>query len=166
MVQVKKIDIQIPEKNIWDQPFPQAREPRLLQRHHTKLVEQCPAPLSFADFDRLQRLANGEEKPIPPRRKKPLETHIDLKEDVKNGERPHEMTPRSWRRLYQRILQQSLAIRQDPETGSWKVLAPEIQLKRSEADAEEVDFFLIPGKPKLTRKGKEAKVQPPEKDHW
>ena len=59
-----------------------------------------------------------------------------------------------------------MAIRQDPETGSWKVLAPEIQLKRPEADAEEVDFFLVPGKPKLTRKGKEAKVQPPEKDHW
>lgn len=143
-----------------------AREPRILQRHHTKLVEQCPAPLSFEDFDRLQRLANGEETAIPPRRKVPLRNNIDPEEDVKNGERPHEMTPRSWRRLYQRILQQSLAIRQDPETGSWKVLAPEIVLKRPEADGEEVDFFLVPGPQKLTRQGKPYKVQPPEKEYW
>jgi len=137
-----------------------------MQLHHTKLVEQCIAPLSFAEFDRLQRLANGEEKPIPPRRKKPLKTHIDVKEKVKNGERPHDMTPRSWKRLYQRILQKSLAIRQDPETGDWTVLAPEKQLKVPEADPEEVDFFLIPGPPQLTRKGKPKKEQPPESEYW
>jgi hypothetical protein len=147
-VKVKNIEIKIPPKNIWDAPFPKVREPRVYQRHFNRLVAASPAPLPLEELDRLKRLASGQELPKPPRRKLPL-SEGSRKTEAINNERPHKMSPRSWRRVYQKILDQSVALVFHEETDQWKVIAKDLQAL-PEMDQEEGEDFEIPEDP--TRK--------------
>jgi hypothetical protein len=146
-VQVKNPEIRIPEKNIWDVPFPKVREPRLYSRHFNRLVAASPAPLPLEELERLKRLAAGEETPKPPRRKLPLSEESRHVEAI-NDERPHNMGPRSWRRIYKKILDQSCALVLNEQTNKWEVIAKDPQAFPEMDPAEEGDEFTIPEEPK------------------
>ncbi|KAI5792375.1 hypothetical protein FPQ18DRAFT_335296 [Pyronema domesticum] len=116
---VKNLKVDIPEKNIWDMPFPESRKARVYQLQHVRLLEACPAPLPMAEWIRLKQYADGEATPIPSRRKHELKLVKELRQapvDLVHG-RPHDMSKRSWRRLYTRILEQAPTIKWPKEEG-------------------------------------------------
>ncbi|KAA8895531.1 hypothetical protein FN846DRAFT_755677, partial [Sphaerosporella brunnea] len=138
-VNVKNPELKIPEKNIWDEPFPEVRLPRIYGRHFNRLVTASPAPLPLEEFERLKRLASGQELPKPPRRKRPL-SEESRKCKAINGERPHEMKPRSWRRIYQKILNKSVALVYNEPREKWEVIAQDPKAL-PEIDNDEIDDF-------------------------
>ncbi|KAI5809380.1 hypothetical protein BZA77DRAFT_361634 [Pyronema omphalodes] len=116
---VKNLKVEIPEKNIWDQPFPESRKPRIYHLQHTRLLEACPAPLPMDEWTKLKQYADGEATPPPSRRKHELQLVKELREapvDLIHG-RPHNMSSRSWRRLYTRILEQTPTIKWPQKKG-------------------------------------------------
>jgi hypothetical protein len=100
-------------------PFPESRKPRVYQLQHVRLLEACPAPLPMAEWIQLKQYADGEATPVPSRRKHELKLVKELRQapvDLVHG-RPHDMSRRSWRRLYTRILEQAPTIKWPKEEG-------------------------------------------------
>ncbi|KAF8249928.1 hypothetical protein K440DRAFT_659911 [Wilcoxina mikolae CBS 423.85] len=141
---VKNINVKIPETNIWNQPFPKVREPRKLRLAHSKLVKVCPAPLPMDEYERLKRFANGEEMPKP----SPRKVELQLVTKIKSGEvlvdpelgRPHDMTPRSWRRMWQRVLAQTPALHFNAEGKKWEVISTDTRPDIPDGKLEEFDI--------------------------
>jgi hypothetical protein len=95
------------------------------------------------EYERLKRFANGEELPKPSRRK----IEPELVTEIKSGEapvdpelgRPHKMTPRSWRRMWQRVLVQTPALRFDAEGKKWEVISTGPHPDIPDGELEEFD---------------------------
>jgi len=136
----------IPEKNIWDRPFPKNREVNIRKKHFAKLVANCPAPLPIEEYERLERFTKGEELPKPPRRKsklKPTEGPMVLTRQIHQNEyagRPHNMTPRSWRRIWQKIFSESPMLQFNEKRQAWEVRPKNETLQRPYGSPEDFDF--------------------------
>jgi hypothetical protein len=126
---VKKLYEELPEKNAWDRRFPHKRAYNLATKWNAKLLSVCPAPLPKDEFIRLQKYAKGEALPDPPLRKSQLENKVilegttDIKLTTPKGERPHEMTPRAWRRIWQKILDISPVLNFNSSENKWEVIS-------------------------------------------
>ena len=143
---VRGVAAKIPETNIWDLPFPKKREPRVYQLAHRRLKEACPAPLPMDEYKRLKRLAAGDELPTPsPRRVEPK-----LVADMKAGRhqqdnypgRPREMSARSWRRMWTKVLVKTPALQYNESSNSWDVVSTEPDIAMPGAEKDEVDLQL------------------------
>ena len=137
---VKNVELQVPEKNIWDMPFPPSRLPRAAQLHHMRLRNQCPAPLPIEEYKKLVRYAKGEETPPQPKWKRYLPLSKERLKEIKvNNERPHDMSARSWRRLYTKLANKSCALRVLPG-GKWEVVSEPIEPRPEDGTGEEFEI--------------------------
>ncbi|KAL7276500.1 hypothetical protein RUND412_000491 [Rhizina undulata] len=135
----------IAETNIWGRPMPLRRVNNMRWKHYTDILNKILAPLPRAELDRLTRFSRGEEMPIPPKRKVPLK-EVPLPDFAK----PRELTNRSRKRMWQRILKDCCSLEYDKLEDRWSVFWPDTRnLKLHEGD---MSFFAG-----VTEKGKIVK---------
>lgn len=133
-------------------PLPENRELNLRKKHFAKILNLVNMPLPTDDYERLVRLVNGDEVPIPPTRKIPRAA----KQMRTNGEddpgypklhlklvrQSRTTAGRIWRRLWSKILEDVPVLKYDEKEDRWTAhLSPQLMLKKA-------------GKRRMTTEGK------------
>lgn len=86
----------------------------MLWEHHSKILERVLPPIEPEELGRLEQLTRGLETPKPPKRK------VLTKLPMPKGAKPHNLTPRFKRRMWKRILVNSLTLGFDEERKKWQ----------------------------------------------
>jgi hypothetical protein len=133
---LKKIEPNIPEKNIWQRPMPRKRVRNLKWRfHRDHILNRVLPPLPEAEWVRLGELASGkrkwdgpvvrgtrpkEDSPILTREYFELRSRAETQRKMRERD-PQNITARYMRRMWGRIFEQCPVIRWDDGGKKWSV---------------------------------------------
>ena len=115
---VKDLTPQIPETNEWGRPMPLKRVRNMKTRWYHDVLERTLVPLPSEQWERLRRLALGEEKDIqlPIKRRSGSKDNAGKESYSTRGRgfsRPRTITPRIMRRMYTVILESTPRLDQE-----------------------------------------------------
>ncbi|KAL9104293.1 MAG: hypothetical protein Q9163_000734 [Psora crenata] len=133
---MKQLRPVIPEKNIWGRPMPLKRVRNIKKRWYAEALHRTMPPLPLEQWERLRRLASGEERwegPVPRRKGGSGEDEVGGRSYLtdRGMSRPHTITPRFMRRLWGKILAQCPALKEDEKKSHlWRVLWANVQKER------------------------------------
>ena len=133
---IKRVAPEVPDQNAWGRPMPLKRVENIEKRWLADTLHRVLPPLPADEWERLRRLASGEEAwsgPVP-RRKGRVGNVLDEGEKSHMTEggisRPHALTPRFMRRLWTTVLAQCPKLEMGVGKNGWRVQWADVEKQR------------------------------------